>query len=302
MMIMSKKKANTLIVMTFKDMMAYYKSTFRGKYVDPLKKSTINSYDSYLRSVDKANGGITDSWISNAILSRGSDPVMDAVNAFDNFFNGYQKVSPKTISNWKAAYRSLAETIIGIFYANVWAFTNNRNNQIFLLCQIVAQNALFASKDIVDGVINGKEGTPDNKKQGGNSYASWDHMLHVRDNSVKKGTQITVKGYSCIADDNTSANHYIKQAIIKSLGLKNCSQSLFRDYEACHVWDKAYDPRYYASIANLILVPRAYGQLTDHCPEVKEMLRFEVYNRFGFLPQNEPVPNKPKFYDKIIWR
>lgn len=288
-------------VLTFKEMLDYYRKSVGGGSPHFLKNTSKASYFSSLNSIDKANGGATASWISTAIQSKSSNPVEDAINTFDSFFSGYSKVTPKTISNWKSSYRGLAETIIGIFYGNVSAFANNRSSYDILLCQIVAQNALFACKDVVDDVISGKAGTKDNISDD-NPYASWDHMIHVRATDVKKGSAIIKNGFNCVADDNTSANHYIKQAIIRSLGLKNCTHSLFHDYEACHVWGMADDPRYYASIANLVLVPRAFGQLTDHCPAVKQLLRYEVYRRFGFVPDGVPVPAMPVFYSKIVWR
>ena len=75
---------------------------------------------------------------------------------------------------------------------------------------------------------------------------------------------------------------------------------IFKGFEACHIWEKTcYDERYHTSVANLVLIPREIAGLTDHCDAVKELLKYESFNRFGFIPDNENTPNEPKNYDKL---
>ena len=74
---------------------------------------------------------------------------------------------------------------------------------------------------------------------------------------------------------------------------------------SCTIWNRGLpgDRRYYASIANLILLPRALAKLTDHNDEVKKMLRYEVFKRFGFKPEEQTDdPEKPKNYNNYVWR
>lgn len=252
--------------------------------------SSLKSYVSYLKSLDKANGGMTATWILEVVKMRPrpNDPVEEALKAFNNAM-----LSSPSLANWKTAYKSLCEAVLGVYFANVWAFTDSSVE--FELCQLIASNAIFASSNVVAAVRNGQLGTAQNKNVG-NQYASWDNMTHVR---CKNGGTVP---QGCVADDNTCANHYIKQAVIKSYNLPIASFDAFSGYETCHVWDNPYDPRYYASIANLVLVPRAFGQLTDHSDAVKALLRYEVYKRFGFVPSGEAVPTQPKYYNKITWR
>lgn len=254
-----------------------------------VKPASLKSYVSYLNSLDKANGGMTATWILDVVKRpRPVDPVNEALKTFDN-----ANLSSPSLAKWRTAYKSLCEAILGVYFANVWAFSDTSVE--LELCQLVARNAIFASKDVVDDVRNGRLGTAQNKGIG-NRYASWDHMTHVR---CKKGGTVPA---GCIPDDNTCANHYIKQAVINSYNLPIASIQAFSGYEACHVWDVPYDPRYYASIANLVLVPRAFGQLTDHSDAVKALLRYEVYKRFGFKPDGTNAPAKPTYYNKIVWR
>jgi hypothetical protein len=270
------------------------------------KLKSTNQYVNYIWQLDKANNQNTANWINSAIQGKKlQDPTGYAMNIFDTWSRTYTGHSIKTISNWKSAYKQLATSVLGIFYANIWAFSNNSSKIDEVLCQIVAQNALFASEDIVKDVINGNQGTNENRNNNGNKYASWDYMSTVRD-MKNKGKIITVRAggntYKCRADDNTYANRYIKQAVSISKNIKGRISKTFVDYEACHVWDIPGDPRYYASIANLVLLPRAFGQLSDHCPAVKALLRYEVYHRFGFLPTGKQVPTRPTFYGQIKWR
>ena len=271
------------------------------------KLQSKNQYVRYIQQLDKANNGQTANWINSAIKGKNlTNPLDYVLQLFDNWRKSYTGThSQKTISNWKSGYKQLSISVLGIFYANVWAFSNNSNRIDLALCQIVAQNALFADPSLVGAVIKGYAGTKNNIGKG-NPHASWDHMTTVRDTKVKKGTtlNISVGGvtYTCKADDNTNANRYIKQAVSISKGIVRSKTGDFVDYEACHIWDIPGDPRYYASIANLVLLPRAYGQLSDHCPAVKELLRYEAYKRFGFLPVGQSIPSMPKYYNQITWR
>ena len=108
-----------------------------------------------------------------------------------------------------------------------------------------------------------------------------------------------------IADDNTLANRAIKNAVVESFNHKFGPSKIpfgcFKDYETCHIWDLPGDRRYYASIANLVLIPRCLAALTDHFQDVKDLLRKEAFNRFGFVPDGEAVP-ACKHYNKITWR
>jgi hypothetical protein len=203
---------------------------------------------------------------------------------------------------------------------------------------LIAENTLFASRDVFIKVKSGTLGADKLKnsefKAKGikvkfkNEYGSWDYMAHARRVGVKKNTlcndddnrDVTVKIRNkypdviicdeIIADDNTCANNYIKTAILESYKEKFDGNPLFilgtkdyfSDYEACHVWDLPGDRRYYASIGNLVLVPRALAQLTDHCDSVKQLLRYEVWKRFGFKPDEENEPEKVSYYEKIHWR
>lgn len=277
------------------------------KYSSSLKVQ----YTNYISAIKNKHGGNVDGWLNSVIYSKtkgGSPtPMDDALALFDNHFSSIS-ITPKTLSSYRSGYKALAEAVLGFYYANVWAFSSNISRMNINLIQLIPQNVLFASPEVVQAVMDGKYGANTNigKK---NPYASWDCMTHVRNTKQKKGTPVTCtingKNVICLADDNTVANQAIKRAILLSRGYKTSDFSKFRDYEACHIWDVPYDPRYYASIANLVLVPRAFADLTDHCEPVKELLRYEAFKRFRSLkclPIGPTVLSCPKYYSKIVWR
>lgn len=290
--------------MTLDQLIDYYAAAYGSQYLG------------YIKAIDKKNGGKTAGWIDSVIRKKGT--VQDVLELFDQFFMNNSSLSAKTISNYRSGFIKFSEVIIGLFSANTWMTRSQRRSTRYL-CQLVADNAIFASKEVVEMIRNGKLGTDDNINKKGNEYASWDYMLHIRDTKHKKGSvipgdkslyQILCIDYpqvsrDVIADDNTLANRAIKTAVLKSFELKfgssKYSYTYFRGYEACHIWDLTDDRRYYASIANLVLIPRALAALTDHFQEVKDLLRVETYKRFGFIPDGMPLPAS-KNHSQVVWR
>ena len=279
---------------------------FKKIAVNKLEEKSIDAYCYSVELLDNLNAHETYDWFSKAILEKHSDefdPLAFLKRKIKNTFAKYKKSQKNHISGCN----KFAQCILGFYYANIWLQVDKDDN---LFCKLVAKNALFASKEVVEDVKNGKLGSQKNKDNNGegNKYASWDYMTHVRNTDKnKKGEQYTDKLQgNVVGDDNTIANLAIKSAIIESYKRKyRCilpNTSLFRDYEACHIWDLPGDRRYYASVANLILLPRALAKLTDHNDAVKELLRYEAFKRFGFKPDGEKDPQKPKNYSKYIWR
>ncbi len=265
-----------------------------------------SAYARYIGAI-VSHGGTVDVWL-NSIINNGSlDPMKDALDMFDNHFRGV-KLANKTIYNYRTAYRKLSQAVLGLFYAYVWAFDNMILSSRVSLCDLVANNALFASPKVVLDVMNGIDGSRNNIGKG-NVYASWDCMQHVR-YRAPKGTSVTltVAGMptTCVADDNTTANQSIKRAILSSRGYRSIHNfSQFKDYEVCHIWDNPKDPRYYASIANLVLIPRAFAGLTDHCPPIKDLLKYRAWDLFNGTGVTLPItsaPMMPSNYSSIVWR
>lgn len=262
------------------------------------------AYVRYINNVRNRHGGNVETWLNYIINNKSSDPIKDALNSFDAHFVSV-KLAKKTVGSYKTAFKHLSQAVLGLFYANVWAFDNSSLRINTNLYDLIANNALFASGSIICDVMKGKEGRKENKGIG-NKYASWDNCTHARVNGVKKGNHVTINGKKVIADDNTIANQAIKRAVLLSRGYNKHNFRQFRDYEACHIWDNPQDPNYYASLANLVLVPRAFAGLTDHCQPIKELLRYRAWDLFNntgvIMACGTTSPTMPKNYSKIVWR
>lgn len=168
----------------------------------------------------------------------------------------------------------------------------------FELANLVAQTALFASKDIVEKIKAGEIRASANlnwERGTVNSHASWDCYSSRRGKPNEKRGDIDEDGVKI--DCNNNANFAIKNAIIKSLGLKDGRKTFmtkndFKNYIACHIYPKPYDKRYYTSIMNLVLVPAAFAGLTDHDEYVMQVIQYRAFELFGFKPDGDPAPPK----------
>lgn len=117
-------------------------------------------------------------------------------------------------------------------------------------------------------------------------------LVHVRkrpSDSRKKGT-CDENGH--ILDDNSYPNRCIKAALKNYLGYTVAQN----EYNVCHIWDEftngdktCYDPRYFANLGNLVLVPKALASLTDYLPQVKNALKVRAYQLFKLIPEGESI-------------
>ena len=303
---MGKKKNNEL---KLHDLLAYFECSAKDSY--PVKK-----YSSYAKKVVEIAGG------ENEVIKRlleiikdknNHAPVQTIMKEINKQIKDTDKISDISKDSYKTGFKAFIKSVIGFYNANIWFSVGKEDDNLYL-CRLVAQNALFASKQVVKLIIAGELGTAENKnkKDKGNDYASWDHMTHVRNPEYKSkiipdGVTINNILYKVKGDDNSYANRYIKQAVIESF--KRSHNNVFIpswnylvNYEACHVWDYPDDPRYFASIANLVLLPSALAQLSDDNDAVKNLLRYHVQEMFDFLPDGKNKLSKPKYYDQVKWR
>ncbi|MDE6266992.1 MAG: hypothetical protein K2M07_06570 [Muribaculaceae bacterium] len=263
-----------------------------------LTKGSVSSYKSYITSLDRANNNQTIDWIKEAISQ--SPDIQTFLNLIKHSFDSFCAKSPTAIpvqnrNKIKSAFVSFATFIYGYFNAEatfVWGGIINEMQ----LAQLVAQTAIFATPDTVQKVKNGKLGRKENKGKG-NPFASWDCMTSIRDIN-NRGKTIN----NIYHDDNTRANQAIKYAIRDGLKWgKNFKLSYFKDFEACHIYDDVKNPKFYTSIMNIVLVPRALAALTDHNEYVKNVLKYRAWELFGFTG-NQSVVQMPKNYSNIKWR
>ena len=285
------------------------------KRVD-LSPGSKQSYISYVNSVDRANGGETLRWLknaANAAKNKNADPLGELSNEFDNCFNG-KPIKPKTKSNWKTGLLTLGKFVFGFNKSSI--NLQSIKNFDLVACQLIAQTAIFCPVHVFEAVVNGKCGSKDNQSSNGNAFGSWFNCKYQRaKKGLKRGniTKDPILG-DITLDDNTKANYAIKKAVLEGLkkyGIHNADIDIFKGFEACHIWaDTCYNPRYHTSVANLVLIPREIAGLTDHCDAVKELLKYESFKRFRFLPNvdNNGViiqmqqPVQPNIYNSLTWR
>lgn len=254
------------------------------------------SYVSYVKSLDKANDGLTFEWLKNAVANE--EPITYLSAAFDEYFKNNPDKTPQ--NQWKTGLKRLGDFICGFTHSA----TNLHSIKNFdsIACELVAQSAIFCPKEIFEMVKNGELGSRENEGVG-NIYGSWYNCKYQRAKHFQK------RGEKCgdiTFDDNTYANNAIKLAVLKGLE-KYCihgnSRQIFKGFETCHIWpDTCYDARYHTSVANVVLLPREIAGLTDHCQAVEDLLKYEAWKRFRFKPDEEEVPMRPKNYSKIVWR
>lgn len=269
-----------------------------------IEGGSVSSYKSYLKGFDELVDGPTLQWLYAAA----SDD-----NPIDYLMKEFEHIVPKGSPSYdqrKHSMKSIAEFILGYTNANlnVTSIVDFEKTA----CKLVSQSAIFSGKDVVDDVINGKLGSTKGKGKA-NPTASWYHCTVRRLSSNDILQEHRIRGEhdenGILLDANNYANTAIKCAVIETLRRRYALPipkgkiNIFSNFEACHIWDKScYDEKYYTSIPNLVLIPRSIAGLTDHCGAVKDLLKYEAWLRFGFLPANEKKPRKPKNYDTLKWR
>ena len=254
------------------------------------------SYVSYVKSLDKANEGLTYQWLKDA--TENENPINYLSETFDGYFKNNPDKTPQT--QWKTGLKRLGDFICGFTHST----TNLHSIKNFdsIACELVAQSAIFCSKEVFDSVKNGELGSKENIGVG-NKYGSWYNCKYQRATPQQKRREAID---NVILDDNTYANTAIKMAILKGLekfGIHGNEKQIFKGFEACHIWPKTcYDARYHTCVGNIALLPREIAGLTDHCQAVEDLLKYEAWRRFGFKPDEAAVPTRPNNYSKIIWR
>lgn len=147
------------------------------------------------------------------------------------------------------------------------------------LAKLVALTSVWANPKVFDSL----------KEK--NEFAVW--YLNIRRFKSKKGEKKGEKINGVLLDDNSYANTAIKAATgIGRKGIKN--------YHACHVYaNSCYDEKYHTCIANLVLIPAPLAGLTDHHPEITEILRYKAFELFNWYIGSPP--SKPIKYP-LLWK
>lgn len=173
-------------------------------------------------------------------------------------------------------------------------------------CKLIAATAIFCDKIEADMVKDGTLGSEKYNQEKGNVYYSWENCTIRRARSREKGLKVDPNNPQIRLDKNNYASDAIRRAVCEGLKRKynvSVKPGDFEEFEACHIWeDSCYDPNYHTSVTNLVLIPRCLAALADHCVAVRDLLKYEAFNRFGFKPVSELDPVMPWVYAKVTWR
>lgn len=94
-------------------------------------------------------------------------------------------------------------------------------------------------------------------------------------------------------DDNNGPSRAFEWAIMSRLNWK--------DVQFNHIYSDSQNVELYTSLANLCVTPAFLAKLTDTDEAVKNLLKYRAYDLYGFLPQNEARPTRPKAYETLNW-
>lgn len=143
------------------------------------------------------------------------------------------------------------------------------------LCRLIAETTLWANPEVCRELI----------RIGGNP-CYFPNTRRCRKGQGERRNQV-IDGIRL--DDNTYANHAIKQ----SLGVGRNAKG----YEVCHIWSgSSYSERCHTAIPNLVLIPRPLAGLSDHDKQIQAALQFRSFELYQWLPPNTEIPIKPENY------
>lgn len=95
-------------------------------------------------------------------------------------------------------------------------------------------------------------------------------------------------------DDNKSASDAFKWA--------NGISGRLRDVQFNHVYANSQDVDSYTSLANICVTPAFIAKLTDSTsPATSALLKYRVFELYGWAPTGIEAPNKPEGYDQLDW-
>ena len=74
-----------------------------------------------------------------------------------------------------------------------------------------------------------------------------------------------------------------------------------QDLQFNHVYALSDDVDCYTNLANLCVSPAFLAKLTDTNPQVTELLKFRVYDLYGWHPSGAARPSEPERYRRLVW-
>lgn len=108
------------------------------------------------------------------------------------------------------------------------------------------------------------------------------------------GEFVEINGIRLMLDDNKSASDAFKWI--------HGITSRLRDVQFNHVYTASQDVEAYTSLANICVTPAFIAKLTDSSsPPTSALLKYRVFDLYGWTPARIEAPNKPEGYDELDW-
>lgn len=96
-----------------------------------------------------------------------------------------------------------------------------------------------------------------------------------------------------MACDNTGPQNAFKWAIGDLNG---------EDMQFNHIYSLSSDVAHYTSLANICVTPAFLAKVTDTSSEVLELLKYRIWDIYGYCPDLTNKPQKPTGYENLVWR
>lgn len=95
-------------------------------------------------------------------------------------------------------------------------------------------------------------------------------------------------------------NQQVRKIIKEKTGYTLCegSSSIFRNYIISHIWGKAYDPIYFTSFWNIVLVPAWVNSLLDKNSTDQDSIEYKLKETFKKICVELYIKNNPDFHNK----
>lgn len=123
--------------------------------------------------------------------------------------------------------------------------------------------------------------------------------------------------YSSMIELDKDGNARVRQCINKLTGYTICqgAESIFQNYAISHIWGRAFDPRYFTSLWNVVIIPAWANSLMDKIDPVKgspaeriqatfksicDKLYSGLKNNLTAIPNVEDSPCKGKYTINVI--
>jgi hypothetical protein len=81
--------------------------------------------------------------------------------------------------------------------------------------------------------------------------------------------------------------------------LRSVEQLSRRALDSNHVYDDSRNPDTHTCLANLCVTPSFLAKLTDHDPEIRDLLRYRVWDIYGWRRPTRPSRSSPPYM--TIW-